>query len=69
MSAMPPEPNAPPDSDLKLQPGLDVLLERFRDRLIEIAQNLHRQLWVDAFIADEIVESIGKSQADAVKVS
>lgn len=55
-------------SDLELEPRLDVLLERFRDGLIEIAQDLHGQLRIDALIADEIVEGIGQSKADTVEV-
>lgn len=52
---------------LELQARLDVLLQRLGDGLVEVAQDLHRQLRVDALIADEVVERIRQRKADAAK--
>lgn len=55
---------------LELESRLDVLLERFRDGLVKVAQDLHGELRVDALVADEVVERVRQSEADAtVKVS
>lgn len=52
---------------LELESRLDVLLERFRDGLVKVAQDLHGELRVDALIADEVVERVGQSEADAAR--
>lgn len=52
---------------LELESRLDVLLERFRDGLVKVAQDLHGELRVDALIADEVVERVGQSEADATR--
>ncbi|KND87877.1 hypothetical protein TOPH_07523 [Tolypocladium ophioglossoides CBS 100239] len=56
---------APSSTNLELQAALDVLLQRLRDRLVEVAQDLHRQLRVDALIANEVVERVRQSEPDA----
>lgn len=52
---------------LEGQTALDVLLQRLGDGLIKVAQDLHRQLRVDALLADEVVESIRQSETDAMQ--
>ena len=37
---------------LELQTTLDVLLQRLGDGLVKVAEDLHRQLRVDALLAD-----------------
>lgn len=54
-------------TDLELQPTLDVFLQRLGDGLIEVAEDLHGELRVDAFIADEIIEGIRQSEPDAMR--
>lgn len=51
---------------LEGQPILDVLLQRLGDGLVEVAQDLHRQLRVDTLVADEIVERVRQGKADAI---
>lgn len=63
------KPGVAASSYLELQSASHVLLQRLSDGLIKIAQNLHRQLRVDARIADEVIESVCQSQADAAFVS
>lgn len=53
-------------TDLELQPTLDVFLQRLGDGLVKIAEDLHGELRVDAFIADEIIEGIRQSEPDAM---
>lgn len=52
---------------LELQATLDILLQRLCDGLVKVAQNLHRQLRVDALIADEVVERVRQSEPDAAE--
>ena len=54
---------------LELQPTLHILLQRLGDGLVEVAENLHGQLRIDAFIADEVIERIGQSEPDTAVVS
>lgn len=54
---------------LELQSTSHILLQGFRDGLIKVAQNLHSQLWMDAGLADEVIESIRQRKADAALVS
>jgi hypothetical protein len=51
---------------LELQPALYVLLQRFRDGLVKVAQNLHRKLRVYALLADQVVERVRQSEPYAV---
>lgn len=53
-------------TDLERQPGFDILLERFRNRLIKVAQDLHRELRVDALVADEVIERVGQGEPDTI---
>jgi hypothetical protein len=57
------------DIHLELQAAPDILLQRLSDGLVKVAQNLHRQLWVNAGLADEIIERIGQSEPDAAVIS
>lgn len=54
---------------LKCQSRLDFLGQHFSDTPVEVRQNLHGQLWLDAPLADEVVECIGQRHADAAYVS
>jgi hypothetical protein len=59
----------PPTSrepNLKGKPILDVLLQRLGNGLVEVAQDLHRQLRVDTLITDEVVERVRQGKADAI---
>lgn len=49
---------------LELQTVLDVLLQGFGDGLVEVAEDLHRQLRVYALLADEVIERVRQSEAD-----
>jgi len=48
-----------------LQTGFDILLERFGDGLVEVTENLHGKLGVDALVTNEIIKSVCQSEADA----
>lgn len=50
---------------LKLKSSFNVLLKSLSDGLIEIAQDLHGKLRVDALVADEIIEGICQSETNA----
>ncbi len=50
---------------LERQPSLDLVLKRLGDGAIEVGQDLHRQLGIDAVIADEIVQRVSQREADA----
>ncbi len=47
---------------------LHLVIQHFRDALIEGAHNLHGKLRLDAAGADEVVESVRESNADPVEV-
>lgn len=64
--SLPPYPAAGRTIHLELQTALDVLLERLGDGLVEVGQDLHRQLRADVPVADEIVERVRQSEADAI---
>jgi hypothetical protein len=51
-------------ANLERQPRLHPALQVERHGLVESGQDLHRQLRVDALIADEVVECIGKRKTD-----
>jgi hypothetical protein len=54
-------------SHLEGHPVLDVSLQRLGNGLIEVAEDLHGKLRVDALIADQIVERIRKRKTDAAR--
>lgn len=54
---------------LERQSRLDLLLEGFRNGLVEVGKNLHGELGVNALGADQIVEHVHKGEADATLVS
>lgn len=55
---------------LELQSALDVLLQRLGDCLVEVAQDLHGQLRMDALVADQIVQRVSQGEPDtATRVS
>ena len=50
---------------LEREPRLDLLPQRLGDATIEVRQDLHRQLRLDAALADQVIESVGQRHADA----
>ena len=56
------------NAHLKCQACLDLLLERLGDGLVEVGQDLHGQLGIDALGADQIVEHVHEREADAIVV-
>jgi hypothetical protein len=50
---------------LERQPRLHLLSQHLGDAAVEIRQDLHRQLWLDAPLADQIVERVGQRHPDA----
>lgn len=52
---------------LKSQTSLDLILQHVCDRAIEVGENLHRQLWVDAGIRNEIIESVRQGRPETVQ--
>lgn len=52
---------------LERQPRLDLVLQRLSDGAIKVGEDLHRQLRVDAVLADEIVKGVSQRIADAVE--
>lgn len=54
---------------LKSQSSFDLILEHIGDRTVEVGENLHRQLWVDASVRDEIIEGVCQSSAEAIQSS
>lgn len=59
---------SPASPYLERQPGLDLLLEDVCDRAIEVGEDLHRQLRVDAVVCDQIIERIRERRAEAEEV-
>ena len=51
---------------LEGQPRLHLLRQGLGDATIKVRQDLHRQLGLDATLADEIIEGICERHADAV---
>lgn len=49
----------------ELEPGPDAPLQRLRHRLVEVAQDAHRKLRVDALLADEVVQRVRQREPDA----
>lgn len=54
-------------SYLERQARLHLFLQHIRDRAIEVGQDLHRQLGVDAGVRDEVIEGVCESGTDAVQ--
>lgn len=54
-------------SYLERQPRLHLLLQHVRDCAIEVGQNLHGQLGVDAGVRDEVIEGVCESGTDAAQ--
>lgn len=52
---------------LESQPGLDLVLQNLGNRSVEVGEDLHRQLRVDAVRRDEVIESVCQSGADAIQ--
>jgi hypothetical protein len=52
---------------LECQPRLHLVLQHVRDCAIEVGQDLHRQLRVDAGVRDEVIEGVCESGTDAVQ--
>ena len=51
---------------LEGQPGLDLLLQGLGNNAIELGQDLHGELRVDALLSDQLVERIRQGNAEAV---
>lgn len=54
-------------SYLERQARLHLLLQHVRDCAIEVGQDLHRQLGVDAGVRDEVIEGVCESGTDAAQ--
>jgi hypothetical protein len=52
-------------SYLKRQPSLHLIRQHLRNTAIEVRQDLHRQLGLDATLADQVVEGVRERHADA----
>ena len=52
-------------SYLERQLRLDMRPQHLRHRSIEIGEDLHRELWGDVAVGDEVVQSVGEGHADA----
>lgn len=51
---------------LERQPCLDLVLKHVCDGSVEVGEDLHRQLRVDASVRDEVIESVCQGGADAI---
>ncbi len=50
---------------LECQPRLDLLLQRLGNNAIELGEDLHGELGVDALFADQLVQGVCQSDAEA----
>jgi len=50
---------------LERQPSLHLIRQNLRNTAIEVRQDLHRQLGLDATLADQVVEGVRERHADA----
>jgi len=50
---------------LERQPCLHLIRQNLCDAAIEVRQDLHRQLGLDATLADQVIESVRERHADA----
>lgn len=55
----------PSTTNLERQSRLHLIGQHFRNRAIEVREDLHRQLRLDATLADEVVERVRQRHADA----
>lgn len=51
---------------LERQPRLDLVCKHVGDSLVEVCEDLHGQLWLDATLGDQVVQGVGESTAQAV---
>lgn len=49
---------------LERQPGLDLTLESFRDAAVELCEDFHGELWFDAAIVDQFIDSVDECFTD-----
>lgn len=54
---------------LERQAGLDLLLQHFGDGAVEVGEDLHGELGIDAVLGDQIVEGVRESGTDATMSS
>lgn len=54
---------------LELKPALDVLLKRLGNSLVKVAQDLHRQLRVNALLANQVVQRVSQGEPDTANLS
>ncbi len=52
---------------LECQSGPHLLCQHLRDTTVKVRQDLHRQLRLDATLADQVVKGVCQSHADAEK--
>lgn len=52
---------------LERQPRFDFVRKNFSDASVEVREDLHSELRLDATISYEVVEGIGESHSDTVK--
>ena len=50
---------------LERQSRLHLVCQHLRNAAIKVRQDLHRKLWLDATLADQVVEGVRQSHADA----
>ena len=51
------------------QPRLHLISQHLRDTAIKVRQDLHRELGLDATLADQVVEGVRERHADAKGLS
>lgn len=52
-------------ADLESHSRLHMLSQLLGDALVKIGHDAHSQLWLDASTTDQVIESIGESNANA----
>ena len=55
-----------PDAYLEAQPRLHLISQDFSDGTIEVLNDAHGELRIDALVADQVVQRVRKSQAAAI---
>jgi hypothetical protein len=53
----------PPWTHLKRKPRLDLICEHVGNRLVEVCEDLHGQLGLDAALGDQIVQRVREGTA------
>lgn len=53
---------------LERKPRLDSFRDRFDEGFVEVADDLHGELGLDLVVADEVVQSVCKRDADTVSI-